>query len=180
MFCISRSADEAAETGLSSSCGSSPRPSRIDVLQWRGSGGELPQSVQGERVCFIPFFLRGVGFPIHPFLRGLLEYYGLQLHSFTPASILHIAGYVALCELFLGCEVHFDLWRKLFRLVPRNKGGQYSKWEEPKCGVSPGPDTCPACRRRLPKSGLPNVSILTTLLFLTQSEWAYPNFQACR
>ena len=44
----------------------------------------------------------------------------LQLHNFTPASILHIAGYVALCELFLGCEAHFGLWKKLFCLVPRN------------------------------------------------------------
>ena len=60
--------------------------------------------------------------PIHPFLRGLLEFYGLQLHNLTPASILHIAGYVALCELFLGCEPHFGLWRKLFYLVPRTQG----------------------------------------------------------
>ena len=32
-------------------------------------------------------------------------------------------GYVALCELFLGCEAHFDLWRRLFCLVPHNQGG---------------------------------------------------------
>ena len=74
-------------------------------------------------MCFVPYLLRGVGFPIHPFLQGLLEYYGPQLHNFTPASILHIAGYVALCELFLGCEAHFELWRKLFYLVPRNHEG---------------------------------------------------------
>ena len=123
MFSFSQSAGEAANTGLSSPRGFGPRTSRDDVLQWRGSSGELPQSVQGERVCFVPFLLRGVGFLIHPFLRGLLEYYGLQLHSLTPASILHIAGYVALCELFLGCEAHFDLWRRLFCLVPRNQGG---------------------------------------------------------
>ena len=36
---------------------------------------------------------------------------------------LHIAGYVALCELFLGIEAHFELWRKLFSLVPRNHQG---------------------------------------------------------
>ena len=46
-----------------------------------------------------------------------------QLDSLTLASILHIAGYVALCELFLGCEAHFDLWRRLFCLVPCNQGG---------------------------------------------------------
>ena len=74
-------------------------------------------------MCFISFLIRGVGFPIHPFLRGLLEYYGLQLHNFTPASILHIAGFVALCELFLGYEAHFELWRKLFRLVPHTQKG---------------------------------------------------------
>ena len=69
----------------------------------------FPNPSGGERVCFVPYLIRGIGFPIHPFLRGLLEYYGLQLHNFTPASILHIAGYVALCELFLGIEAHFEL-----------------------------------------------------------------------
>ena len=70
---------------------------------------DFPNPSAGERVCFDPYLLRGVGFPIHPFLQGLLEYYGLQLHNFTPASILHNAGYVALCELFLGIEAHFEL-----------------------------------------------------------------------
>ena len=44
------------------------------------------------------------------------------MQNLTPASVLHIAGYVALCELFLGCEPHFGLWRKLFCLVPRTQG----------------------------------------------------------
>ena len=74
-------------------------------------------------MCFVSYLLRGVGFPIHPFLQGLLEYYGLQLHNFTPASILHIAGFVDLCELFLGCEALFELLRKLFCLVPRTQKG---------------------------------------------------------
>ena len=91
------------------------------------NGGEqaesCPNASKGERVSLVPYLLRGLGFPIHPFLRGLLEFYGLQLHNFTPASILHIAGYVALCELFLGCEAHFELWRRLFCLVPRTQKG---------------------------------------------------------
>ena len=70
-----------------------------------------------------PYLLRGLKFPIHPFLRGLLELYGLQLHNFTPASILHIAGYVPLCELFLGYEAHFELWKRLFCLVPHTQRG---------------------------------------------------------
>ena len=91
------------------------------------NGGEKPESFpnpsMGERVCLVPYLLRGLGFPIHPFLCGPLEFYGLQLHNFTPASILHIAGNVALCELFLGCEAHFELWKRLFCLVPRTQEG---------------------------------------------------------
>ena len=49
-----------------------------------------------ESVCFIPFLLQGLGFPIHPFLRGLLEFYGIQLHNLTLGSILHISGFVVL------------------------------------------------------------------------------------
>ena len=89
------------------------------------SGGEQAESVpnpsQGERVCLVPYLMRGLGFPIHPFLRGLLEFYGLQLHNLTPASILHITGFMALCELFLGVEAHFALWKRLFCLVPRSQ-----------------------------------------------------------
>ena len=89
------------------------------------NGGEQAESVpcpsMAERVCLVPYLLRGLGFPIHLFLCGLLEFYGLQLHNLTPASILHITGYVALCELFLGCKAHFELWKRLFYLVPRTQ-----------------------------------------------------------
>ena len=91
------------------------------------SGGEQAESVpnpsQGERVCLVPYLMIGLGFPIHLFLRGLLEFYGLQLHNFMSASILHIVGFVALCELFLGVEAHFTLWKRLFCLVPRSQAG---------------------------------------------------------
>ena len=69
----------------------------------------FPNPNKEERVCFAPFLLRGLGFPVHPFLRGLLEFYGIQLYNLTPGSILHISGFVALCELFLGIEAHFGL-----------------------------------------------------------------------
>ena len=70
-----------------------------------------------------PASVKGLGFPIHPFLPGILEFYGLQLHHLTPASILHIASFVALCELFLGIEPHFALWKRLFCLLPRSHEG---------------------------------------------------------
>jgi len=77
----------------------------------------FPNPNMEERVCFVPLLLRGLGFPIHPFLRGLMEFYDIQLHNLTPHSILHISGFVALCELFLGIEAHFEffyweLWGK--------------------------------------------------------------------
>ena len=77
-------------------------PVRAGLASFNGKtqAEDFPNPSAGERVCFVAYLLRGVGFPIHPFLRGLLEYYGLQLHNFTPTSIPHIAGYVALCELF--------------------------------------------------------------------------------
>ena len=91
------------------------------------NGGEQAESApnpsKGERVCLVPYLIRGLRFPIHPFLRGLLEFYGLQLHNLMHASILHIAGFVALCELFLGCEAHFALWKRLFCLVPPSTEG---------------------------------------------------------
>ena len=84
-------------------------PVRAGLATYKGGkqAEVTPSPNKGERVCFVPYLIRGLGFPIHPFLRGLLEFYGLQLHHLTPASILHIAGYVALCELFLGVEPHF-------------------------------------------------------------------------
>jgi hypothetical protein len=35
---------------------------------------------------FIPHFLRGLGFPLHPFVRGLMFFYGLDFHDLAPNS----------------------------------------------------------------------------------------------
>ena len=98
-------------------------PVRAGLVTYQGGrqAEATPSPNKGELVCFVPYLIRGLRFPIHPFLRGLLEFYGLQLHNFTPTSILHITDYVALCELFLGCEAHFELWKRLFCLVPRTQ-----------------------------------------------------------
>ena len=68
-------------------------PVRAGIATYdRGEQAEgSPNPSPEERICLISHPLRGVGFPIHPFLRGLLEFYGLQLHNFTPASVLDIA-----------------------------------------------------------------------------------------
>ena len=45
----------------------------------------------GERVCFIDFVNRGFAFPLHPFIRGLLYVYGIQIHDLTPNGVLSLA-----------------------------------------------------------------------------------------
>jgi hypothetical protein len=78
----------------------------------------IPKPLSGYRVMFLAFLLRGLSFPAHKFLRGLLFVYGVQLHQVTPNSILHIACFVTLCESFMGIEPHWILWKFLFRLCP--------------------------------------------------------------
>ena len=38
-------------------------------------GQVVPIPKPNERVVFLPHFLRGLGFPLHPFVRGLMFYY---------------------------------------------------------------------------------------------------------
>ena len=39
-------------------------------------GQVIPVPKAGERVVFTSHFVRGLGFPLHPFVRGLLFFYG--------------------------------------------------------------------------------------------------------
>ena len=61
----------------------------------------IPTPEPGERVAFIPHFLRGLGFPLHPFVRGLMFYYGLDFHDLAPNSFLHISAFIVVCEALL-------------------------------------------------------------------------------
>jgi hypothetical protein len=86
----------------------------------------IPRPPPGFRVIFIAFLLRGLSFPPHPFLRGLLFAYGIQLHDLNPNSILHIACFITLYECFLGIEPHWALWRRIFIIrhpLPYQTGG---------------------------------------------------------
>ena len=69
-----------------------------------------------EIVLFKAFVERGLAIPACDFLRGLLFFWGVQLHHLTPDSILHIAIFVQLCEAFLGIHPYFDLFKSLFSL----------------------------------------------------------------
>ena len=54
-----------------------------------------------ERVVFIPHFDRGLGFPLHPFVRGHMFFYGLDFHDLAPNSFLNISAFIVVCEAFL-------------------------------------------------------------------------------
>jgi hypothetical protein len=47
-------------------------------------GQVIPTPNPGERMVFVPHFVRGLGFPLHLFLRGLLFFYGLDFHDLAP------------------------------------------------------------------------------------------------
>src|SRR3990170_8096619 len=72
----------------------------------------VPTPEPGERVVFIPQFLRGLGFPLHPFGRGLMFYYGLDFHDLAPNFMLNISAFIVICEAFLRIPHHFGLWLK--------------------------------------------------------------------
>jgi hypothetical protein len=74
----------------------------------------VPRPPLGFWVIFLAFLLWGLSFPPHPFLRGLLFTYEIQLHDLNPNSILHIVCFITLCECFLGIEPHWALWRRIF------------------------------------------------------------------
>ena len=54
-------------------------PGRAGLATYKGGkqAESVPDPAKGEWVCFISYLVRGLGFPIHPFLQGLLEFYGL-------------------------------------------------------------------------------------------------------
>ena len=77
-------------------------------------------------MSFARFHEPGFAIPAHKFLRGLLDYYKVELQHLTPNGVQTIAAFVALCEGFLGISPHFDLWRYLFavNLLKKRVGKQ--------------------------------------------------------
>ena len=82
-------------------------------------GQLVPTPRPHERVVFLPHFLRGLGFPLHPFVRGLMFYYGLDFHDLALNFILNISVFIVVCEGFLCIQPHFGLWLKTFNVKPK-------------------------------------------------------------
>ena len=71
-------------------------------------------------------FLRGLGFALNPFVRGLMFYYGLDFHDLASDSILLISAFIITREAFLRSSPHFGLWLKTFDVKPKVVEGQYA------------------------------------------------------
>ena len=122
-------------------------------------GQVIPTPEPNESVVFISHFLRGLGFNLDPFVRGLMFYYGLDFHDLAPDSILHISLFIVVCEAFLRITPHFGLWLKTFNVKPKMIDGRHVE-----CGgatISKGADA------PWPKGSFPEVSSLW------QWEWFY-------
>ena len=90
-------------------------------------GQVVPTPKPTERVVFIPHFFRGLGFPLHPFVYGLMYYYGIDFHDLSSNSFLNISAFIVVCEAFLRIQPHFGLWLKTFNIKPKVVDGQQAE-----------------------------------------------------
>ncbi|KAI4987905.1 hypothetical protein ZWY2020_028663 [Hordeum vulgare] len=82
---------------------------------WRLPEGETePALKEGERVLLLSHVFTGFSLPPHPFFRGIMTYFGAQLHHFPPNAIPHLAAFVTLCECFIECPPHLGLFKYVF------------------------------------------------------------------
>ena len=90
-------------------------------------GQIVPTPEPHERVVFRTHFIRGLGFPLRPFVRGLMFYYGLDFHDLAPNSIHNISAFIVVCEAFLRIPPHFGLSLKTFNVRPKAVRGQQAE-----------------------------------------------------
>ena len=93
----------------------------------QAEGQIIPTPKLQERVVFLSHFVRGLGFPLHPFARGLMFYYGLDFHDLAPNFILNISAFIVVCEAFLRITPHFGLWLKTSNVNPKVVVGQQAE-----------------------------------------------------
>ena len=93
---------------------------------WHPAHGEsFPTHHGDELVVFEDYFYRGFSVPIHPFLHGLIDYYGISLRNMSSNSILHVSVFIHFCEAYLGILPYFDLFSHFFCL--KSRGGYGSR-----------------------------------------------------
>ena len=123
-----------------------PRISDMGAPAWIAPRPEEtePKPPQGYVVSFVRLHERGFGVPVCRFMRALCDYYGAELHNFSPNSISQAAVFVAVCEGYLGVEAHWELWQHLFRGELYTEHVQGQPWRAARVGGL----TLQVCERR--------------------------------
>ena len=101
------------------------------------AGQIVPTPEPHERVVFLTHFVRGLGFPLHPFVYRLMFYYRLDFHDLAPNFILNISAFIVVCEAFLRITPHFGLWLKTFNAKPKVVSSQQAECVGARVGVGP-------------------------------------------
>jgi hypothetical protein len=82
-----------------------------EIIQCASATSDKRPYEGAEEIILFQYFVEHVlTLLTSDFFRGLLFYYGIQLHLLNPNSILHIALFVHFCEAFLGIEPHSNLF----------------------------------------------------------------------
>ena len=91
-------------------------------------GGQvIPIPGPHKRVVFVAHFVRRLGFPLHPFIRGLMFYYRLDFHDLAPNFVLNISAFIVVCEAFVRIRPHFGMWLKTFNIKSKVVVGQQAE-----------------------------------------------------
>ena len=87
------------------------------TANWHATSGfAFPTPDTRQLVLFYHHVSRGLGVPVHYFVRDLLDYWGIRLVHLAPNAILHLSIFIHWCEAFLGIDPHFNLFISLFTL----------------------------------------------------------------
>ena len=99
-----------------------------DIAHWLLDEGQIiPTPEPHKRVVLLAHFVRGLGFPLHTFVRGLMFYYGLDFHDLAPNFVLNISVFIVVCEAFLRIKPHFGLLLRIFCVKPKIMSGQQAE-----------------------------------------------------
>ena len=91
-----------------------------EIAHWLPAKGQIiPTPEPHERVVFIPHFVRGLGFPLHPFVMDSCSTTSCISTIWPPSSFLNISAFIVVSEAFLRIPPHFGLWLKIFNLKPK-------------------------------------------------------------
>jgi hypothetical protein len=107
-----------------------PRMSQTQP-EWRvpPSDHREPVPLEGYVVSFVAFHERGLRVPLSHFMRALLHYYKVEMHHLAPNSISQAVIFMAVCEVYLGMEPHWNLWLHVFRVEHfTKKAGERGVW----------------------------------------------------